>query len=134
QGGGSAGKSSGFAGHERLLFVGFTKATFDGSPDRHAAWIQTDLFQIFLGGLSPRDRQLCHARSQLRASERAARSLAVSTCGSAGGNWVRWSKNGDGRWRPRMRQLSIFDARLTKIPNDGGGGALDGRGPTAESS
>jgi len=66
------------------------------------------------------------------AVQRAARSPGVSTRGTEQG--VRSSKNGVGRASPRTHQPSSFDARRTKIPNDVGGGAVGGSGPTAERS
>src|SRR6516165_2045289 len=66
--------------------------------------------------------------------QRAARSLRVSTRGTARGAFVRSSKNGVGRPSRRTRQPSILDARRAKTPNDGGSGAFGGSGPTADLS
>src|SRR5262249_20433679 len=65
---------------------------------------------------------------------RLARSLRVSTRGTARGAFVRSSKSGDGRPSPSTHQPNIFDARRAKTPSDGGAGAFGGSGPTAERS
>src|SRR5262249_59730018 len=65
---------------------------------------------------------------------RLARSLRVSTRGTARGAFVRSSKSGDGQPSPSTHQPNIFDARRAKTPSDGGAGAFGGRGPTAERS
>ena len=67
-------------------------------------------------------------------SQSAARSLRVSTRGTAHGAFLRSSKSGDGRPSPSTHQANIFDARRAKIPSDGGAGGFDGSGPTAEPS
>ena len=71
--------------------------------------------------------------AQLR-SQRAARSLRVSTRGTASGAFVRSSKSGDGLPSPSTHQPNIFDARRAKTPSDGGAGAFGGSAPTAERS
>src|SRR5262249_60455199 len=70
----------------------------------------------------------------MRAVQRAARSLRVSTRGTACGAFVQSSKNGDGRPSPSAHQPNIFDARRAKTPSDGGAGAFGGDGPTQEGS
>src|SRR5262249_60667449 len=67
----------------------------------------------------------------MRAVQRAARSLRVSTRGTACGAFVRSSKNGDGRPSPSTHQPNIYDARRAKTPSDGGAGAYGGSRPTA---
>lgn len=57
-----------------------------------------------------------------------------SSCGIERETFVRSSKNGFGRARPRVHQLTTFMARVVKTPSDGGGGAFDGSGPVAERS
>lgn len=69
-----------------------------------------------------------------RAGQSAARSLRVSTRGTAHGAFVRSSKNGVGRLSPSTHHPSNFDARRAKTPTDGGPGAVDGSGPMAELS
>src|SRR5262249_52395754 len=71
---------------------------------------------------------------QSAAVQRAARSAGVSTRGTEQGAFVRLSKNGVGRASPRTHQPSSFVARRTKIPNEGGGGAVGGSGPAAARS
>src|SRR6516164_8280297 len=67
-------------------------------------------------------------------TQRAARSLRVSTRGTTRGAFERSSKSGDGRPRPSTHQPNIVDARRAKTPSDGGAGAFGGSGPTAERS
>src|SRR5207245_11128738 len=59
-------------------------------------------------------------------SQRAARSLCVSTRGTARGAFVRSSKNGVGRPSPRTHQRSIIDVRRPNYPSAGGPGGFGG--------
>jgi hypothetical protein len=100
-----------------------------------------------LGLISPRGAGRLHAclacrftpsrgaqgrRGRDGAGQRAARSLRVSTSGTARGAFVQSSKNGVGPPSPRTHQPSMLEARRAKTPSDGGPGAFGGSGPAAE--